>query len=739
MSRCSMDNTSSSSSSSIHLQLLDLDQGDISEFISYNSQESKEDEDPKTNEMYTKLVHGRYQQEYMFLDFLQKFGGIYIHPNVESSKISNHLEEFIDAFDNDDKCEDMGVVVVESGIIQMMAFSPMHPVLSKIVQRVRDEVSDISIDDRRGYGREYSEKVLSLRRYYQCKSESSSLESGLCISPYHALFRAISSEDDDLLNTDSTRTIVVSTSKKDPVVNLTVPTSSQDLDDISYSIMKSTSTSKYTSVAISESFGKGGENFKTSDGKMKYSSKISLDALMYKKSRFCGGIWMFPCHRCLRSAMHGSHAKCSHLCGSCFDDVMFEKEEVVNANDNDESIILIDVQIDDFRSHKSQPKSDHAREDHEKSLRQKTSKMIPRTIHQTWFEDISPTNYPQLFRLQETWKSQSYSGWTYKFYTDDDARDYISKNFPAIFLEAYDALIPGAYKADLFRYMVLLKEGGVYADIDVMLEASIGLDAFISPSMTLFAPRDAVGEYANGQYCLWNGLLGVAPGHPIMLRAVERLVNLILRRADLLDIERDALKVSSSTLETRGVKPSTSASSTTEIWKVRAVQELVLSGPCALGIALNEAIGKDPVATVEVGWLDSQNASNTGRKDDLGDIMILMADKEDLGALRFTDVERNVIFASTDMPGLSKDRLDNLNPTNNIQRIGQRHAGTNQEEELRQTGKKKEPHYKMSGRGSWLWGTRGVYKDDLVSEKMVRFETSRLHKGTREIKPTNFK
>ena len=82
------------------------------------------------------------------------------------------------------------------------------------------------------------------------------------------------------------------------------------------------------------------------------------------------------------------------------------------------------------------------------------------------------------------------------------------------------------------------------------------------------------------------------------------------------------------------------------------------------------------------------------------------------------------------MPGLTKDRLDNQNPTNNVQRIGQRQARTNQEEELKQTGNKKEPHYKMSGRGSWLWGTRGVYKDDLISEKMVRFETINFDRDT---------
>ena len=144
-----------------------------------------------------------------------------------------------------------------------------------------------------------------------------------------------------------------------------------------------------------------------------------------------------------------------------------------------------------------------------------------------------------------------------------------------------------------------MREGGVYADVDVLLDAS--LDTFVTPTMSFFAPRDAVAEYADGQYCLWNGLIGAAPGHQIIVRAVERLVNLILNRADILDLEKDVAQKA-------GIE--------TETWKIRAVQELLLSGPCALGIATNEVLGKDPVARFDVGWVNSTT--------DIGDSMILM-------------------------------------------------------------------------------------------------------------------
>ena len=68
---------------------------------------------------------------------------------------------------------------------------------------------------------------------------------------------------------------------------------------------------------------------------------------------------------------------------------------------------------------------------------------IPRVVHQTWLEDLSVERYPQLTRVQSSWKN---AGWEYRFYTDIEARAYIDKHFPSRFTDAYDSLIPGAFK-----------------------------------------------------------------------------------------------------------------------------------------------------------------------------------------------------------------------------------------------------------------------------------------------------
>ena len=55
-------------------------------------------------------------------------------------------------------------------------------------------------------------------------------------------------------------------------------------------------------------------------------------------------------------------------------------------------------------------------------------------------------------------------------------------------------------QADFFRYLVLFQEGGIYVDVDVMLNTN--LDTFLTPDLGFFAPLDAVGSFADEKFCL---------------------------------------------------------------------------------------------------------------------------------------------------------------------------------------------------------------------------------------------
>ena len=86
---------------------------------------------------------------------------------------------------------------------------------------------------------------------------------------------------------------------------------------------------------------------------------------------------------------------------------------------------------------------------------------IPANIFQTWQTHTLP---PQMFNAIKIIKKQN-PRFNYYLFSDSDCRLFISKNFEPVVLNAYDRLIPGAYKADLWRYCILYKYGGIYLDI----------------------------------------------------------------------------------------------------------------------------------------------------------------------------------------------------------------------------------------------------------------------------------
>jgi mannosyltransferase OCH1-like enzyme len=56
-------------------------------------------------------------------------------------------------------------------------------------------------------------------------------------------------------------------------------------------------------------------------------------------------------------------------------------------------------------------------------------------------------------------------GLNYKLYENETMREFIEKLFDNNVLNAYDKILPLAYKADLGRYCLLYELGGVYSDL----------------------------------------------------------------------------------------------------------------------------------------------------------------------------------------------------------------------------------------------------------------------------------
>jgi len=280
------------------------------------------------------------------------------------------------------------------------------------------------------------------------------------------------------------------------------------------------------------------------------------------------------------------------------------------------------------------------------AYRKEVGRLVPKIIHQTWFEPVTKDKYPNMSRLIESWKK---SGWEYYFYDDDTAGEFLGMHFPSEVREAYESITPGAFKADLFRYCVLLIRGGVYADMDVLLQTN--LDDAIAKDVGFMTPIDEPGIQVGHRSCLWNGLIASAPGHPFLARTIEIVVNNIRNRFTAVDYD-DMLCPN----------PILSVSHT--------VDTLFTCGPCILGAGINNLLGRHMQTEFEIGDVDvwqterSREAGNVSkgnggkasiRPDDPrllipGRTVILEQNKNDMGAHRFTWAGRHLIIAATDMP-----------------------------------------------------------------------------------------
>ncbi len=89
---------------------------------------------------------------------------------------------------------------------------------------------------------------------------------------------------------------------------------------------------------------------------------------------------------------------------------------------------------------------------------------IPRLIHQIWKTSDVDTLPEDMQRLPQTWKEKN-PEYRYHLWSDLEAMALVKADYPD-FQQAVEALPSGAFRADLFRLIILYHFGGIYADID---------------------------------------------------------------------------------------------------------------------------------------------------------------------------------------------------------------------------------------------------------------------------------
>lgn len=139
---------------------------------------------------------------------------------------------------------------------------------------------------------------------------------------------------------------------------------------------------------------------------------------------------------------------------------------------------------------------------------------VPRILWQTMKRNRVPS---VMARWAESWIERN-PEYRYRFFDDDDIHDWIAEEFPD-YLEAYDLLEFGASKADLWRYLLIYRHGGIYVDLDC--ECVVALRHWIDPKASFVSQLGS-----NRDLCQW--MLISAPGNPILLGAAERARERIL-------------------------------------------------------------------------------------------------------------------------------------------------------------------------------------------------------------------
>ena len=160
---------------------------------------------------------------------------------------------------------------------------------------------------------------------------------------------------------------------------------------------------------------------------------------------------------------------------------------------------------------------------------------IPSVLHQIFFP---AANLPQRFIQCAARVREQNPTWEYRLHDETVISNFITREYGPLVLEAFNKISPyyGAAKADLFRYLLMYKEGGVYLDIKSGLSRPLNQiikpdDQFIvcnwyrssENGRESFGRDAALKHIKEGALQQWHIIC--APGHPFMRAVILRVLS----------------------------------------------------------------------------------------------------------------------------------------------------------------------------------------------------------------------
>ena len=143
--------------------------------------------------------------------------------------------------------------------------------------------------------------------------------------------------------------------------------------------------------------------------------------------------------------------------------------------------------------------------------------IIPKKLFQTWHSKTLPPKMQENVAAIQRQNPEL----EYFLYDDNDCANYIKKHFSDEVVDAYNKLLPGAYKADLWRYCVMYIDGGVYLDIKYKcVDGFKFIDIMDREHFVL----DRYNFWKPGTYGIYNAFIVAKRENPVLMKAIQAIV-----------------------------------------------------------------------------------------------------------------------------------------------------------------------------------------------------------------------
>lgn len=158
------------------------------------------------------------------------------------------------------------------------------------------------------------------------------------------------------------------------------------------------------------------------------------------------------------------------------------------------------------------------------------SQLIPKRILQTFSDRKAVNEYHWNAYFSFADLNPEYN---ISIFIDQECRSFIREHFSTRVLEAYDVLVPAAFKADLFRYCYLYISGGCYFDSKMVNRAP--LRQVIQPDDDLLVcsdtnPSGIMAASLKDTKKLYNAVICAKPRETRILKTIELVMENVLSR-----------------------------------------------------------------------------------------------------------------------------------------------------------------------------------------------------------------